>query len=335
MTAPLLDIRGLSLSLEAGGTRIPILDGVSLQVRPGEAVGLVGESGAGKSMTARSVIRLLPAAATLHGDIDFTGTSVLAMSGKELRRFRSREVAMIFQDPRAHINAVRPLGDFLTEALTTNFGVSRQEARDRVAGLLATVGIDRADRVFRQYPHQLSGGMLQRVMIAAALAVEPRLLLADEPTTSLDVTTQSELMALLADLRADRDLAQLFITHDLALAAATCDRTVVMYAGRIVEERASASLPETARHPYTAALYASRPSVTGRRERLPSIAGRPRTAAEIDTACGYASRCPYVQPVCRNERPELRLVDGGRSACHFADELASQLTETAGGLHSG
>ena len=211
-------------------------------------------------MTARAIDRLLPRGAEVDGSIRFDGRDVGALAGAELRRYRS-QVAMIFQDPRAHINPVRRIGDFMTEALRTNLGVPAAEARRRAVDMLGQVGIEDGERRLRQYPHQLSGGMLQRVMIAAALLTEPRLLLADEPTTALDVTTQAEVMAILDDLRREFGLAMLFITHDLELAAAICDRTAVMYAGQIVEIRSSALLHDDPLHPYTAALAAARPDI--------------------------------------------------------------------------
>jgi peptide/nickel transport system ATP-binding protein len=208
---------------------------VSLSLGEGEALGLVGQSGSGKTMTARSIVRLLPARALLGGAIRFAGRPVLDFDRDELLRYRASDVAMIFQDPRTHINPVRRIGDFLTEALVLTHGVARPQATAEVTRLLGETGVDDPERRLRQYPHELSGGQLQRVMIAAALACEPKLLIADEPTTALDVTTQSEVMALLDELRRSRGLALLFITHDLDLAAAVCDRIAVMQEGALVD----------------------------------------------------------------------------------------------------
>src|SRR5580692_690878 len=228
---PLLEMAGLTVLLEVNGARRAVLRNVSLALRPGEAVGLVGESGAGKSMTARALGRLLPPGAEMRGSVRFGGAEIGRLAGADLRRYRS-QVAMIFQDPRAHVNPVRRIGDFMTEALRTNHAVPTGEARRRAVGMLTQVGIEDGARRLQQYPHQMSGGMLQRVMIAAALLTGPRLLLADEPTTALDVTTQAGVMAILDGLRRQSGLAMLFITHDLELAAAICDQTVVMYAGQ-------------------------------------------------------------------------------------------------------
>src|SRR3954466_12447215 len=271
---PLLEIDGLTVQLPVGGTVRPVLRDVSLSVTAGEALGLVGESGSGKSMTARAVDRILPTGAVVEGSIRYDGADVAALHGADLRRYRN-EVAMIFQDPRAHVNPVRRIGDYMTEALRSNSGVRPERARQQATEALEQVGIDHPDRRMRQYPHELSGGMLQRVMIAAALLNKPPLLLADEPTTALDVTTQAEVMAILDELRREFRLTMIFITHDLELAAAVCDRTAVMYAGQIVEIRESQRLHDDPLHPYTAALGAARPDINRTAERLLAIPGRP------------------------------------------------------------
>jgi len=325
MTGPLLDVRGLSVRLPVRGSMRTVLNDVSLAIRPGEALGLVGESGSGKSMTARAIGRLLPRGAETEGTVRFGGRDVGALAGADLRRLRG-QVAMIFQDPRAHVNPVRRVGDFMTEALRANQGLSAAEARRRAAGMLAQVGIDDGERRLRQYPHELSGGMLQRVMIAAALLTEPLLLLADEPTTALDVTTQAEVMAILDQLRREFGLAMLFITHDLELAAAICDRTAVMYAGQVVEIRTSALLHDDPLHPYTAALAAARPDITQTRARLRAIPGRPLSAFEAPPGqCAFAPRCPHAADGCREQVPALAELDGGVSRCARATELRGVL----------
>ncbi len=322
---PLLSISGLTVLLPVEGQHRAVLRDVCLQIRPGEAVGLVGESGSGKSMTARAIDRLLPRGAQVQGQIRFDGADVGALSGGQLRSYRNK-VAMIFQDPRAHVNPVRRIGDFMTEALRTNFGVAAADARRQAADALAQVGIEDGDRRLRQYPHELSGGMLQRVMIAAALLTGPALLLADEPTTALDVTTQAEVMAILDELRHSHGLALLFITHDLDLAAAICDRTVVMYAGQIVEIRTSELLHSDPLHPYTAALAAARPEIAQKSSRLRAIPGRPLSAFEAPLGgCAFAPRCGYAQPSCLTAVPELTELDGGLSRCSRAAELRGQL----------
>jgi oligopeptide/dipeptide ABC transporter ATP-binding protein len=276
-------------------------------------------------MTARAIDRLLPRGAEVTGSIRFGGEDVNGLTGGGLRQYRN-QVAMIFQDPRAHTNPVRRIGDFMTEALQANLAVPAAEARRRAVDMLAQVGIDDGAKRLRQYPHQMSGGMLQRIMIAAALLTKPRLLLADEPTTALDVTTQAEVMAILDGLRREFGLAMLFITHDLDLAAAICDRTAVMYAGQIVEIRASALLHDDPLHPYTAALAAARPDIAQTAHRLRAIPGRPLSAFEAPPReCAFAPRCPHATDVCRTEVPALARLDGGVSRCARAHELRGQL----------
>ena len=323
--AALLDVEGLTVRLLVEGAKRDVLREVSFAIRAGEAVGLVGESGSGKSMTARAIDRLLPAGAEVEGAIRFEGRDVESLAGTDLRGYRGL-VAMIFQDPRAHVNPVRRIGDFMTEALRTNLDVSASTAERRAVNMLAQVGIEDGERRLRQYPHELSGGLLQRVMIAAALLTEPRLLLADEPTTALDVTTQAEVMAILHDLRREFDLAMLFITHDLELAAAVCDRTIVMYAGQIVEVRSSELLHDDPLHPYTAALAAARPDIAQTARRLRAIPGRPLSAFEAPAGeCAFAPRCPYARDECRTAVPQITALAGGLSRCVRARELRGRL----------
>ena len=324
----MLELERVTVALPVEGLQRPVLHGVSLEVAEGEAVGLVGESGSGKSMTARAIARLLPAGAEVSGAIRFAGEDVLALSGAHLRRYRS-DVAMVFQDPRAHTNPVRRIGDFLTEELRTNHRVRRAEARRRALQQLDAVGVDDGPRRLRQYPHELSGGLLQRVMIAAALLRGRRLILADEPTTALDVSTQSEVMAILDELRRAHGLALLFITHDLDLAGAVCDRTAVMYAGQIVETRTSARLHADPLHPYSAALAAARPSISSTAPRLAAIPGRPLSAFEAPAGCAFAPRCPHARAVCLEARPALSELDGGTVRCVRAEELRGRLLEVA------
>jgi oligopeptide/dipeptide ABC transporter ATP-binding protein len=326
----LLEVAGLSVLLEMNGTKRTVLRDISITVRPGEAVGLVGESGAGKTMIARAIDRLLPRGAQVRGSIRFGGAEVGGLTGADLRRYRT-QVAMIFQDPRAYINPVRRIGDFMTEALRTSHGVPAAEAERRAADALGQVGIEAGARRLRQYPHQMSGGILQRIMIAAALLTGPRLLLADEPTTALDVVTQAGVMAVLDDLRRESGLAMLFITHDLDLAAAICDRTIVMYAGQIVETRASALLHRDPLHPYTAGLAAARPDITQPARRLPTIPGRPLSAFEAPPGqCAFAPRCAHARDICRAALPGLADLDGGSSRCARAHELRGRLQAAPG-----
>jgi oligopeptide/dipeptide ABC transporter ATP-binding protein len=320
----LLAIDGLTVQLPVGGAMRTVLHDVSISIAVGESLGLVGESGSGKSMTARAIDRLLPRGAVSTGAITFDGRDVIALRGSALRAYRN-EVAMVFQDPRMHVNPVRRIGDFMTEVLRTTGKVDRRVAETRAADLLDEVGVDNPRLRLRQHPHELSGGLLQRVMIAAALLTEPRLLLADEPTTALDVTTQAEVVGILDELRRDRGMALLFITHDLDLAGAICDRTAVMYAGQIVEQRASAVLHEDPLHPYTAALVAARPRIDATARRLDAIPGRPRSAFEAPPGCAFGDRCVHVEDACLAARPAIEVLDGGLTRCRRAVELRGKL----------
>jgi oligopeptide/dipeptide ABC transporter ATP-binding protein len=327
--SPLVTVSDLRVELMIGGRLAPVLRGIDLEIGEGEALGLVGESGSGKSMTARSIARTLPRGARASGTITVGAESVLDLRGAALRRYHSEVMAMIFQDPRAHINPVRRIGDFLTEALRTNERVPAREAGRRAAALLADVGIADAQVRMHQYPDQMSGGMLQRVMIASALATEPKLILADEPTTALDVTTQNEVMAILDELRRERGLAMLFITHDLDLAAAVCDRLAVMYAGALVEEQASGRLHTSPQHPYTAGLGASRPRVDATASRLHAIPGRPLSAFDAPGGCAFAPRCDYAEQRCREVDPPMEPTAAGRVACLRHAEIAGRLRPSA------
>ncbi len=328
MSDAFLELQQVTVRLPISGELRTVLHDVSFRIAPGEAVGLVGESGSGKSMTARAVARLLPPGAESSGTVLFAGNDVAALKGAALRAFRA-EVAVVFQDPRAHINPVRTIGDFMTEALRTNHDVSRADAAAKAVSLLAEVGIADGQRRLEQHPHELSGGLLQRVMIATALLTEPKLLLADEPTTALDVTTQSDVMAILDELRRERGMSMLFITHDLELAGAVCDRTAVMYAGQLVEERTSSALHDDPLHPYTAGLVGARPRIDGDVVRLSAIPGRPRSAFEAPAGCAFNDRCVHVVDDCVASRPALEPLDGGSVRCHRAVELRGRLQEGA------
>ncbi len=323
-TDPLLVVDGLRVHLPVGGESRRVLDDVSFSIGAGEALALVGESGSGKSMTARAIARILPPGAVVTGSIRFDGTDVAALSRSALRAWRS-DVAVVFQDARAHTNPVRSIGDFMTEALVTNAGVPAKQARERAVRLLDDVGIADGERRLRQYPHELSGGLLQRVMIATALLTEPKLLLADEPTTALDVTTQADVVGILDELRRERNMALLFITHDLELAGAMCDRTAVMYAGQLVEERSSSVLHDDPLHPYSAGLVAARPRIDAVAARLAAIPGRPRSAYEAPPGCAFTDRCVHAEADCELTRPSLSMLDGGLVRCHRAQQLRGRL----------
>ena len=327
MSTALLELDRISLDLPIRGQLQRVIHDVTLTIAAGESVVLVGESGSGKSMTARAIMRLTKRDWVTGGTVRFDGENIYEMDAPRLRRLRGSDVAMIYQDPRAHTNPVRTNGDSLLEGMLAQ-GVPRSAAVEKGLGLLAEVGIPDGGRRMQQYPHELSGGLLQRVMIAAAVSLQPQLLLADEPTTALDVTTQEEVMAILDEQRVERGLAMLVITHDLDLASAVTDRIAVMYAGVILEVAPSHNLHEASRHPYTVGLLASRP-VVGARRRIRTIPGRPLSAFEVRPGCVFASRCPFVADICRAERPTLRPVGDHQVACHRVEEIGSELAEWA------
>ncbi|WP_435747360.1 ABC transporter ATP-binding protein [Microbacterium sp. PMB16] len=311
----------------------PILRDVSMRISPGEALGVVGESGSGKSMTLRSIAGLLPAGAQRDGVMTLDGLPLGEGRTAKARRALANDVGFIFQDARAHINPMRTVGDFLCEGLVTVKGVPRREAMRRAEKILSDVGIRDAVRRLGQYPHELSGGMLQRVMIASVLLAQPRLILADEPTTALDVTTQSEVMAILDEERKERGMAMIFVTHDLELAAAVCDRIAVMYAGSIVEEVDAASLHERAVHPYTRALLASRPELGRKQKELTTVPGNPISASEVPAdTCAFAPRCPLVTDRCVHAEPRMRPNLSGAVAC-FAVDGSTQTAQQPGESH--
>ena len=335
--ASLLEIRGLDVEFRTSMGRVRAVNGVDLDVRAGEIVGLVGESGSGKSVTSRAVMGLLPRrTSTIRGSIRFGGDELVGLAERTYRHVRGERIAMIFQDPMTALDPLYTAGEQVSEALRFHFGLSRGAARERVRDLFGQVGLGEPDKMFGAYPHQLSGGMRQRVMIAMALACEPELLIADEPTTALDVTIQAQILELLRDLVRERGMALLLITHDLGVVHELCERAVVLYAGRVAETAPVADLFAAPRHPYTAGLAASIPSLLTRRRRLPQIPGTPPDAASLPAGCAFAPRCPAALDRCREVQPELSPVAVGRAAaCHRSRELAAGLVLDWGEGSSG
>jgi oligopeptide/dipeptide ABC transporter ATP-binding protein len=309
---PLLAIGDLSVGLRTRAGVTPLVRGVSLSVRPGERVGLVGESGSGKSLTLLAAMGLLasPVAVT-GGSVTLAGTELVGAPDRVLRGFRGREIAMIYQDPMTSLDPVQRVGAQIAEGLRAH-GVSRSTAWERTLAVLAEVQLPAG--LARAYPHELSGGMRQRVMIAAALAGNPRLLLADEPTTALDVTIQRQILALVARLQQARNLAVLWVTHDLGVAAQFVQRLAVMYAGRIVEVGPTAAVFASPQHPYTAALLRSVPSTSGSRTALGQIPGSPPDPARLPPGCSFAPRCEQALPSCSLTDPSLSARGPGAAA---------------------
>ena len=327
----LLAIDGLTVSFPAGRGRARVIEEVGFAIDRGEIVALVGESGSGKSVTALAVMGLLaPTARREAGTIRFEGEDLAAMTQAALRERRGRDLAMIFQEPMTSLNPLFRAGFQIGEAIEAHLGVSRRVARERAIALMRAVGISAPERRVDDYPHQLSGGMRQRVMIAMAIACEPRLLIADEPTTALDVTIQAQILALIRGLRASRGMGVLLITHDLGVVAGMADRVVVMYAGAVVEEAKVAELFARPRHPYTRMLLRAVPRIAARLPRLVQIGGSTPPPSRLPTGCRFHPRCPDVVERCRVEAPPLLTgADGRRVRCWRADEpgLASARLE--------
>jgi oligopeptide/dipeptide ABC transporter ATP-binding protein len=320
---PLLDIRDLTLQFNARHGLVRALNGVNLSVRSGERVGIVGESGSGKSVTALSILRLARGA-RVAGEIRFAGEDLLTASEARMREIRGKEIGYIFQDPLSALNPVRSVGDQISEVLRLR-GVGKADARRRTLDMLQRVGIKDAARRIDDYPHQFSGGMRQRVMIAMALVGEPRLVLADEPTTALDVRVQAQVLDLLWDLATERDLAVVLITHDLGIVAGFAERVVVMYAGQAMEQCSTDELFRGSIHPYTLGLLHSLPRVDGEiLDKLTTIGGTPPSPSALPSGCPFHPRCRYALDLCREERPAFVPPPNGThpSACHRAEWLA-------------
>lgn len=316
----LLEVRDLSVVFAAKGEPpVSAVDGISFDVEPGRTVGLVGESGCGKSVTSLAITGLLPSSGVeVSGSVSFDGTDLLRLPRRELDQRRGRDLSMVFQDPLTSLNPVVSIGLQVSEVIQRHRGLSRRNADSEAAELLHRVGIPDPSRRLKEYPHQLSGGMRQRALIAMALACRPRLLIADEPTTALDVTIQAQILNLLTRLVADTDTALIMITHDLGVVAGLCDEVNVLYAGRVVERAARHELFARPRHPYTAGLLASVPRLDAPRgQRLQPIRGSVGDDIPWDTGCAFSPRCPRVVEVCEQQPPDVSIDSSNRLLrCH-------------------
>ena len=319
MTAPLLDVQDLSVRFHQPGRLVYAVNSVSFTAWPGKTLAIVGESGSGKTVTCRAVMGLLPPSAEVTGSARFEETELVGLPDREMRKHRGADLAMVFQDPARSLNPTMQVGRQVTEAIQAHLHLDRKTAHERAVELMGLVRIPLPRRRFADYPHQLSGGMRQRVMIAIALACHPRLLVADEATTSLDVTTQAQIMELLLDLQGQLGMGLILISHDLGPAASYTDDVIVMYAGSIVEEAPTRQLFAHGRMPYSRALLDAVPRLERRpHEPLPVIAGRPPDAAALPAGCTFAPRCPSVRQRCREEHPPLAEQEPGhRWACFF------------------
>ncbi|MBM6682450.1 oligopeptide/dipeptide ABC transporter ATP-binding protein [Collinsella intestinalis] len=323
MSDTLLEVKGLATEFKHGKKNwISAVSDVSFEVRPGEIVGLVGESGCGKSVTSLSVMRLHRKDTTrISGDIIFEGEHLLELSDHDMQAIRGNEISMIFQEPMSALDPIMRIGDQLAEALTLHTDLSKKEVHERSVEVLRQVGIPEPEMTLRNYPHELSGGMCQRVMIAMAMSCEPRLLIADEPTTALDVTIQAQILALMEKIRRENNTGILLITHDLGVVAETCSRVIVMYAGHVVEEAPVDELFKHPQHPYTQGLIASVPRLGERLRRLPSIPGSVPDLAAMPDGCRFAPRCRYAQERCRCNDPVPHEVSPDHtSACLLSEQ---------------
>jgi oligopeptide/dipeptide ABC transporter ATP-binding protein len=325
----LLDVRDLQTQFHTSGGVVRAVDGVSWDVRAGETVALVGESGCGKSVSALSVMRLVsaPAGRIVGGQIRFKGRDLLALSDDEMRKVRGREIGMIFQEPMTSLNPVLTVGRQVTETMEIHLGMTPAQARARAGEILGLVGISDPERRLRQYPHQFSGGMRQRIMIAMAMSCNPSLILADEPTTALDVTIQAQILELLKDLSRKLGVAMLMITHNLGVVARYADRVNVMYAGRIIERGTAREIYANPRHPYTLGLLRSVPRLDEpRKSRLDPISGQPPDLTRLPPGCAFAPRCTFVVDRCRVDRPELATVAPDHTAaCWESERVAAKV----------
>jgi len=321
--ASILDIEGLSVAFPRRGQVLRVVDRVSLSVGADEIVAVIGESGSGKTITALAVLGLLPRMARIeHGAIRLKGGSILDLSEGERRKILGDRIAFIPQDALRALNPTLAIADQVGEPLVLHRDVGWAEARRRAVELLRSVHIKQPELRAREYPHQFSGGMQQRAMIAMGLALEPELLIADEPTTALDVTVQAQVMRLLSEIRAEHGTSILFITHDLGLVADFCDRVYVMYAGRVVEEGPVQQIFDDPRHPYTVALLAATPSATERMEELNAIPGQIPQPDELPAGCSFAPRCPRATARCAEDPPFVDIGVGRRARCWFAGDPA-------------
>lgn len=318
MTQSLLQIENLQTHFFTDRGQIPAVDGIDIAINKGEIVGIVGESGCGKSVTSLSVMRLVPnpPGKIVGGSIKFKGEDLVSVSEKRMRELRGNEIAMIFQEPMTSLNPVYTVGDQIGESVRLHKKMSKKEARNRSVEMLRKVGIPRPEAIVDEYPHQLSGGMRQRVMIAMAMACNPELLIADEPTTALDVTIQAQILDLMRTLNEESHTAIMMITHDLGVVAEMCHRVVVMYAGNIMEEGDVRTILKDPKHPYTIGLLNSIPKMEGPKERLYSIPGNVPIPGSLKTGCRFAPRCDHATDKCRAEMPSLKTVaEGHRSRC--------------------
>lgn len=317
MTETILEIKNLKTYFYTEDYTVKSVDGVDLRLNRGETLGIVGESGSGKSITAFSIIQLIPSppGKIVDGEILFKGKDLTKLSQKEIRNIRGKDISIIFQEPMTSLNPVYPIGDQIVEALRRHLQLSKKDAVHQAVNMLRLVGIPSPEKRFYNYPHQLSGGMRQRVMIAMALSCKPELLIADEPTTALDVTTQAQILDLMMDLKKRMNTSIILITHDLGVVAEAADHVAVMYAGKIMEYADVSRFFKSPKHPYSVGLLNSMPTIEDQKEVLEPIQGSIPSPSEMPTGCRFCTRCTEVRDICEAEEPELFEVDGQQVRC--------------------
>ncbi|MEK5173764.1 ABC transporter ATP-binding protein [Heyndrickxia sp. FSL W8-0496] len=317
-----LEVKGLSTSFSTDNGIIPVVNNIDFTVKRQEVVGIVGESGCGKSVTSLSIMGLIPTSnGKVEGGIYFNGENLANFSEKKMRSIRGNEIAMIFQEPMTSLNPVFTIGEQLTESIKIHWKWSKKKAREHAIQMLQKVGLPRAEQLINEYPHQLSGGMRQRVMIAMAMLCNPKLLIADEPTTALDVTIQAQILELMKKLNKETDTSIIMITHDLGVVAEMCQRIIVMYSGKIVEEADVRTIFKEPKHPYTVGLIQSVPDMRQKKERLYSIPGNVPKPGSIEFGCHFAPRCPHAHDRCFTDTPELTTLKNGQKVrCWLYEE---------------
>jgi len=320
----ILEVEQLRTRFRTDNGVVSVVDGVDFSIRAGETLGVVGESGCGKSVTSLSIMRLLPPNGSSGGSIRFNGKNVLELSEKEMQTVRGNEIAMIFQEPMTSLNPLHTVGKKIEEAVILHTKVSRAQAKERAIAMLKAVGMPRAEEIYGEFPHQLSGGMRQRVMIAMAMSCDPKLIIADEPTTALDVTIQAQILDLMRNLKEKTGTSIMLITHDLGVVAEMCDRVIVMYAGQVVEETDVETLFEDPKHPYTIGLMNSIPDLENEREYLETIPGSVPLAHQMPTGCRFAPRCSKAMPICEEKAPDLLQLEGHKCRCWLYAEEGGQ-----------
>lgn len=321
---PVLEVIGLTTQFTGRKTAVTVVDQIDFTVQKGETLGIVGESGCGKSVTSLSIMRLLGKnGKVVAGSVLFEGKDTLKLGEKEMRSIRGNRLAMIFQEPMTSLNPVLTIGRQIGEVLRLHTSLGQEERKRRTIDLIAQVGIPRAHEIYGEYPHRLSGGMRQRVMIAMAMACRPQLLIADEPTTALDVTIQAQMLGLIRDMREETGMSVMLITHDLGVVAEMCDRVLVMYAGQVIESADVRTLLRNPKHPYTKGLIRSDPHHSRSEKRLYAIAGNVPSPGEWPSGCRFSPRCTEAMPICHQQSPELgSFQDGSACRCWLHDSEA-------------